>query len=166
MTKKRLNDATPEEWDRVNAPQHVYYGGERVEYPVRAYTYGETDPVTEEDLDELFADGSFTSPEGYDTYEEYMAKWQLKEEQDEARARAIAQNGNDGLHYDALDKQPGGDHYKKRAIQPIEYIIKNGMNFLEGNVVKYVTRYKDKGGKQDLEKAIHYLELLVESYDD
>ena len=147
--KKRLNDATPEEWDRVNAPQHVYYGGERVEYPVRAYTYGETDPVTQEDLDELFADGSFTSPEGYDTYEEYMAKVQLKEEQESA-----------------LDKQPGGDHYQKRAIQPIEYIIKNGMNFLEGNVIKYVTRYKDKGGKQDLEKAIHYLELLLESYDD
>jgi hypothetical protein len=169
VTKKRLNDATPEEWDRVNAPQHVYYGGERVEYPVRAYTYGETDPVTEEDLDELFADGSFTNGEGYDTYEEYMAKWQLKEEQDEARARAIAQNGNDGLHYDALDKQVAGDHYKSLGLQPLEMTYANfGYEGLKASVYTKVNKYllRDKESEvKDIKKAIHCLEILLEKAD-
>lgn len=60
-----------------------------------------------------------------------------------------------------LDKQVGGDHYKTMAIQPIEFIHKNGLNFLQGNVVKYVTRYKAKNGLQDLEKAKHYIEMLI-----
>lgn len=60
------------------------------------------------------------------------------------------------------DTQIGGDHYKKKGIQPIEYIAANNLNFFEGNVIKYVTRHRDKEGKADLEKAIHYLQLLVE----
>ena len=169
--KKRLNDATPEEWDRVNAPQHVYYGGQRVEYPVRAYTYGETDPVTQEDLDELFADGSFTSPEGYDTYEEYMAKVQLKEEQEEARMNIIGQNGNDGLHYDsALDKQVGSDHYKVLGIQPLECTYLNfGYEGLKAAVYTKVQKYllRDKESEvEDIKKAIHCLEILLEKADD
>lgn len=63
----------------------------------------------------------------------------------------------------ALDKQHGGEHYKKRGIQPITYILTNGLGFCEGNVVKYVTRWRDKGGVEDLRKAIHYLEFLIES---
>lgn len=61
----------------------------------------------------------------------------------------------------ALDKQVNGDHYKK-AIQPIIYIHTNNLGFCEGNVVKYVTRWKEKGGVDDLKKAIHYIELLIE----
>lgn len=60
------------------------------------------------------------------------------------------------------DKQVGGDHYKGMAIQPYEYITKNGIGWLEGNAIKYISRYKQKGGKADIEKAIHYLELLLE----
>jgi len=60
----------------------------------------------------------------------------------------------------ALDKQEGGDHYKSKAIQPVEYNHANGLGFLEGNVIKYVTRHKEKNGLQDIEKAIHYLELI------
>ena len=56
----------------------------------------------------------------------------------------------------------GGSHYKDMAIQPIEFILKNGLGFCEGNVIKYVCRYKAKNGRQDLEKAIHYLKLLIE----
>lgn len=63
---------------------------------------------------------------------------------------------------DALKKQVGGTHYKKNAIQPIEFIHSNNLGFMEGNVVKYVTRYESKNGKSDLEKAKHYLELLIE----
>lgn len=60
-----------------------------------------------------------------------------------------------------LDKQVGGDHYKKAAMQPIEYIQANGLTFCEGNAVKYITRHRMKGGKADLEKAIHYLQLEI-----
>lgn len=62
----------------------------------------------------------------------------------------------------ALDRQEGGSHYKDKAIQPIEYIHANKLGFCEGNVVKYVTRWKDKNGIADLEKAKHYIELLIE----
>jgi len=60
-------------------------------------------------------------------------------------------------------KQVGGSHYKKYKIQPIEFIVKNNIGFCEGNVIKYVLRFKDKGGIADLEKAKHYIELLIDS---
>lgn len=62
----------------------------------------------------------------------------------------------------ALDKQESGDHYKNKGIQPIVYIHANNLGFCEGNVVKYVTRWREKGGEDDLRKAIHYLELLIQ----
>lgn len=62
----------------------------------------------------------------------------------------------------ALDVQTGGDHYTSQAIQPIEYIHANGMGFCEGNVIKYVTRFRKKNGKEDLLKAKHYIELLID----
>lgn len=62
----------------------------------------------------------------------------------------------------ALDEQIGGSHYKDFKIQPVEFIHHNGIDFLSGNVIKYVCRYKSKGGLNDLEKAKHYIELLIE----
>jgi len=62
----------------------------------------------------------------------------------------------------ALDTQVGGDHYKSMAIQPAEYIVRNNIGFLEGMVIKYVSRWEKKGGIEDLEKAIHCLQLRVE----
>lgn len=62
----------------------------------------------------------------------------------------------------ALDTQVGGDHYKKLKIQPVEYIVANNIGYLEGNVIKYVTRWRDKGGVRDLEKAKHYIDMLME----
>ena len=62
----------------------------------------------------------------------------------------------------ALDEQVGGDHYKKLGVQPVEFISVINANFFQGNVIKYVTRYKDKNGIKDLEKAKHYLELMKE----
>lgn len=62
----------------------------------------------------------------------------------------------------ALDIQHGGNHYKTKGIQPWEYIVANDLGFFEGNVVKYVTRYKDKNGLEDLKKARHYLDFLIE----
>lgn len=62
----------------------------------------------------------------------------------------------------ALEVQHGGGHYINKAIQPIVYIHANNLGFCEGNVVKYITRHKDKNGKADLEKAKHYIDLLIE----
>jgi len=62
----------------------------------------------------------------------------------------------------ALDQQVGGDHYKDLKIQPIEYIHANGIGYFEGNVIKYVTRWREKGGIADLKKARHYLDLQIE----
>lgn len=62
----------------------------------------------------------------------------------------------------ATQTQVGGSHYRDMAIQPIEFTLKNGLGFCEGNVIKYVSRHKSKGGRKDLEKAIHYLQLLIE----
>jgi hypothetical protein len=62
-----------------------------------------------------------------------------------------------------LQKQTGGTHYKNMAIQPAEYAEKNGLSLLEGNVVKYITRWKLKGQPlSDLEKAKHCIDLLIE----
>ena len=61
-----------------------------------------------------------------------------------------------------LTHQVAGSHYKNLKIQPIEYIHANGIPFAEGCVIKYVTRWRDKGGIGDLEKAKHFIELLIE----
>jgi hypothetical protein len=61
-----------------------------------------------------------------------------------------------------LNTQVAGGHYKSLKIQPIEYIHANSIPFAEGSVIKYVTRWRDKGGLADLEKAKHFLELLIE----
>jgi UDP-3-O-acyl-N-acetylglucosamine deacetylase len=58
--------------------------------------------------------------------------------------------------------QVGGSHYKGLAIQPVEYMHANEIPYMEGNVIKYVTRWRDKGGLADLEKAKHYIDLLIE----
>tara|TARA_R110002020_G_scaffold243518_1_gene457074 strand:- start:196 stop:492 length:297 start_codon:yes stop_codon:yes gene_type:complete len=63
----------------------------------------------------------------------------------------------------ATDKQVGGDHYKSCKIQPVDYIVQNDLTFLEGNVVKYITRHRRKGeGAKDIEKVIHYAEMILE----
>lgn len=62
----------------------------------------------------------------------------------------------------AKDKQIGGSHYKDMKIQPVEFIVQNNIGYIEGNIIKYVCRYKNKNGIQDLEKAKHYLEMLIE----
>lgn len=58
-------------------------------------------------------------------------------------------------------QQVGGDHYRSLAIQPAEFIHKNGIGFLAGNIIKYVCRHKSKNGAEDLRKARHYIDLLL-----
>jgi Protein of unknwon function (DUF3310) len=61
-----------------------------------------------------------------------------------------------------LSNQIGGTHYKHYKIQPIEYAMANNLNYCQANAVKYITRYRDKNGIEDLRKAIHNLEILIE----
>ena len=61
-----------------------------------------------------------------------------------------------------LATQVGGSHYKDLVIQPVEYIHANNLPFIEGCVVKYITRWRSKGGIADLEKARHFIDLLIE----
>ena len=102
------------------------------------------------------------------------------------RMDIIARNGNDGEHYaeseltyrevcDAVAKknqaaresqrtQVGGSHYIL-PIQPIDFIVKNNIPFREANIIKYVVRYKNKNGIEDLKKARHYLDMIIEDYN-
>jgi hypothetical protein len=66
------------------------------------------------------------------------------------------------LQAKAVDKQVGGSHYKKFKIQPAEFCHINNIGYLEATAIKYLCRWRDKGGIQDLDKAIHFIELLKE----
>jgi hypothetical protein len=84
-----------------------------------------------------------------------MAREQLAE-----GSRPLYQQGTSDQR--ALDKQEGGNHYKDLKIQPVEYIHANGLDYFAGNVVKYITRWRVKNGVEDLLKARHYIDLLIE----
>jgi hypothetical protein len=64
--------------------------------------------------------------------------------------------------YDSLDNQVGGKHYKQMKIQPAEFINENKLLFAEGNAIKYICRHSHKNGVEDIDKAIHYLEMIKE----
>ena len=69
-------------------------------------------------------------------------------------------------NYDSLDKQVDGTHYKGMKIQPAQFVNENQLLFAEGNAIKYICRHKAKGKEKDIEKAIHYLEMILErDYD-
>ena len=67
---------------------------------------------------------------------------------------------------DPLTAQVGGDHYKNLVIQPVEYITANNLSYLQGSVIKYVTRYQDKNGIEDLQKAIHFVKMIIQEEED
>ena len=92
---------------------------------------------------------------------------------DEAIKETVKDKGfkKTGLQKEAMKatlKQVGGNHYKDCKVQPIEYIVGNDLTFCEGNAIKYITRHRRKGeGRRDIEKAIHYLEMILETeYND
>lgn len=63
---------------------------------------------------------------------------------------------------DPLAEQVGGDHYKGMVIQPVQYIHANKLPYMEGNVVKYISRHRNKNGAADVKKAIHYCQLILQ----
>ena len=76
----------------------------------------------------------------------------------------IIKQGQDMTPQDANAVQVGGDHYRTE-IQPWDFIVANNLGYLEGNIIKYVSRYKKKGGMADLLKAQHYLQKLIETVE-
>lgn len=62
----------------------------------------------------------------------------------------------------ALDTQVAGSHYKDAPMQPVEFLHGNRIGFIEGSIIKYIFRFRDKNGKEDLLKARHYLDILIE----
>jgi len=87
--------------------------------------------------------------------------------------KELLENSEDWGMYDdkskdktALNSQVGGSHYADHAIQPVEFIHTNGLGFCEGNCIKYLCRWEAKGGLQDLEKARHYIDMLIEMEED
>ena len=67
-----------------------------------------------------------------------------------------------GNFMSAYNKQIGGTHYKKMKVQPSKFVVENRLLFPEGSVIKYVIRHQDKGGKEDLEKAKHFIDMIIE----
>ena len=67
-----------------------------------------------------------------------------------------------GTTYNSLEEQVGGKHYRNMKIQPAEFINENKLLFAEGNAIKYIIRHRDKKGKEDILKAIHFLEMILE----
>lgn len=66
----------------------------------------------------------------------------------------------------ALDTQVGGGHYKDMAIQPMEYSMKNGLDACQHTAIKYISRFRDKGGIEDLRKAKHVIDMLIQFEED
>ena len=106
--------------------------------------------------------------DGFETHEEFL-DWIIATTQDRVRKWIdsvtpvkMTREQYDALTNTPLSKQVGGSHYKDFEIQPVEFIHMNGLGFCAGNVVKYVCRHKAKGGREDLLKARHYLDLLLE----
>ena len=95
--------------------------------------------------------------------EESLPKRSMAESWDEYCVRAMQERRGQQMSNNALSKQVEGSHYKECKIQPVEYIVGNNLDFLEGNIVKYITRHKTKGeGSADIKKVIHYAELILE----
>lgn len=94
----------------------------------------------------------------WDEVEDQVAGGLAQQKADVSKEEQSKPNGGSS----ALATQEGGSHYKKCGIQPVEYIQANGLDYFQGNVIKYTTRHKDKNGEEDIKKAIHYLQLILE----
>lgn len=112
-----------------------------IDYVTERYTYYET-----------------SSPFFYTDLLDYLTGWQVKEED----SRMATEDELKQLEIKASDKQIAGNHYSKLKIQPMRYCLENNLNYGQSNTIKYITRYKDKNGVEDLKKAIHCIELLIE----
>ena len=87
----------------------------------------------------------------------------MAEDRDDFIIRSIREDREAVNKEQPLKKQVGGEHYRNCKIQPVEYIYANKLDFLEGNIVKYITRHRTKSeGVKDIKKVIHYAELILQ----
>lgn len=102
-------------------------------------------------------------PNPFDThrYTPMVKRDDCVRKQERISDRGMAVSGDTG---NAWDKQVGGEHYKQYAIQPAQFALANGLDYAQSNAIKYIVRHKDKNGVQDLDKAIHYIELLKQHH--
>jgi hypothetical protein len=120
-------------------PNEILYGVEEFFRPPRVGAYMQDEEKTGE-IQGVLTERDHNMPQGYDSFDDNEAIESLQKD------RRI---------------QVGGDHYTKRAIQPFDVIREYGMDFFEGNALKYLLRWKDKGGIEDLEKAMHYIAEVI-----
>ena len=92
----------------------------------------------------------------HDTLKQYI------EEQQQERVESLMHQSQLAKKHRANEQQVGGAHYANKSMQPWDFIVANNLGYLEGNIVKYVSRWKDKNGIEDLKKAQHYLQKLIE----
>ena len=153
----------------------VIPSSEWVEIPEGAeecYYFDGSDPVVPEDLlfytkdlketwtGEYWSDNTICINLTYHEIKTYVkAHGRLVWKRDKLQETVNPINRNE---FNPLIPQEGGDHYKLRPIQPIEYSERNGLSMSQGNIVKYITRHKEKNGIEDLAKVVHY--ALLESY--
>ena len=94
-----------------------------------------------------------------------IKKWRVHSDEKESQAELACDDGpmtSVPVSKSPLDTQIGGDHYTKLAIQPMQYSMANNLDALQHTVIKYVTRFRDKNGIEDLEKAKHCIDMLIE----
>ena len=115
--------------------------------------------MSDKESEETWTNPDYDRGMSRESHEQYMAR-KLKQDQEEYQE--LMKGTHEYEYGNATDKQVGGSHYKDCAIQPVDYIVKNNLDFLEGNVVKYITRHRTKGGIEDIKKVIHYAELILE----
>ena len=139
--------------------------------PSGTYQYTETNGVPEDDWYEIPEGSDFASidsgglnmmffpQEGClnDPEKQKIEGFKIIWEREKERVNPVNHN-----EFNPLVPQEGGDHYKLRPIQPIEYSERNGLSMSQGNIVKYITRHKEKNGVEDLAKVVHY--ALLEAY--
>lgn len=138
LSQAAINQFSPNNWGKYHLPLALYNGAKGIVERVEKF----------EQEDSARVHVNVIGHGHYFFMEEDLELTPVKTEEKESSS--------------ALDKQISGDHYKSCGIQPIEYIHANGLSYLEGNVIKYTTRHSKKNGRQDIEKAIHYLELILE----
>ena len=91
-----------------------------------------------------------------------FSQYDLRNPPQIVRGTGQIEGKHSGVDMTALDRQVAGNHYKTMMIQPLEYALANDLGICEHAVVKYISRWRDKGGVEDLRKAAHYIEILIE----
>ena len=152
-----MNHVTKGEWVSTHRGMHEKCGHVLV---WSRHTHPEELPFIDDECYTNKSDGGFRLPNDEPRVDTYKSEFGIEP--------PISLNDQyaeiEKVRQSAWQKQEGGSHYKNLKIQPMQYALENKLDYAQANVVKYVTRHKEKNGKEDLLKAIHNLELMIEFY--